>query len=259
MKENKACLSWKKYVLVLVCLALIALCIFAIVKANIENDADDIKIPGGDKNYQVTVPVLYEEWNGISVSFELYKELLNAKDTDSFDIAVSLYHTIPDDYLYNGRLFDEYIAELKEAESFLKKAEYLLDEGELLKYGEVLYTDGTPNGTKWKKTMYDKTIQYYGEDFLNIYIVNGEFLKEKLSCDVEDAKNKTDSLKTTIEDAKKALIVSNINEGLKVFKKINSSAVIKEEQICLTLTKEQLSNISIENKEKYTFYLASEY
>ncbi len=258
-KQNKRIsLAWKKCALLVACLSLIALCVFAVIKFSTNNHTSNNQNSATDTNGKHHAPVLYMDWNGISVSPKLYKELSNANDFDNLDISVSIWYSIPDDYVYNGKDFDEYFLELNEAKTFLSKAKYLVAEGDLLKYGELLYTDGTPNGTKWKKTRYEKILDYYGEEFLNTYIIDGEFLKDKLVHDIENAETKVESLKITIEDGKEALRVSSINKGLEVFKKVNQNAFVKEEQIYLTLTKNELSNLKIENKEKYKFYLASE-
>lgn len=259
-KQNKRILlSWKGWVLFAVCIALITLCVFVIVKIATSNNKNNSQ-NGATNNddLQISHPVLYIEWNGLKVSPELHEWLSNAQDSDSFDIAVSPLHSIPNDYVYNGKVFDEYFLELNKAKTFLSKLEYLVYEGDLLKYGELLYTEGTPDGTKWKKTRYEKIIDYYGEEILNTYIINKAFLKNKLISDIENARKEVEILEIAIEKGKEAFRIDSINEGLEAFQKINQNAFVEEEQIHLTVTKAELFNLKIDNKEKYRFYLASE-
>ena len=56
--------------------------------------------------------------------------------------------------------------------------------GPKLKYGEALYTTGTPDGEKWAQQLYESKMQQFG-DLVDKYIVDGEFLKEELQADME--------------------------------------------------------------------------
>lgn len=78
----------------------------------------------------------------------------------------------------------------------------LLKDGESLKYGEALYTTGTPDGEKWLKEFYELRIEFYGEEFLAKYIVDGEFLRDKVVSDIEkiNAKEEKSELNATAED-----------------------------------------------------------
>ena len=60
----------------------------------------------------------------------------------------------------------------------------LLKQGDSLKYGEALYTTGTPDGEKWTKDFYEQRVDFYSEEFLAKYIVNGEFLRDKVVSDM---------------------------------------------------------------------------
>ena len=59
----------------------------------------------------------------------------------------------------------------------------IVKDGDKLKYGEALYTTGTPDGEKWDKDFYYQRVSFYGEEFLAKYIVNGEFLIDKVLAD----------------------------------------------------------------------------
>ena len=66
----------------------------------------------------------------------------------------------------------------------------LLKDGDSLKYGEALYTTGTPDGEKWTKDFYEQRVEFYGEEFLAKYIVNGEFLRDKVVSDMAEITSK---------------------------------------------------------------------
>ena len=53
-------------------------------------------------------------------------------------------------------------------------------------YGEALYTTGTPEGERWSKELYEKTVAEFGEDFLACYIVNGELKRDLLEQEIEE-------------------------------------------------------------------------
>lgn len=78
----------------------------------------------------------------------------------------------------------------------------LLKDGDSLKYGEALYTAGTPDGEKWTKEFYEQRVDFYGEEFLAKYIVNGEFLRDKVVSDMAEitTKENNSGLKATAED-----------------------------------------------------------
>ena len=78
----------------------------------------------------------------------------------------------------------------------------LLKQGDSLKYGEALYTTGTPDGEKWTKDFYEQRVDFYGEEFLAKYIANGEFLRDKVVSDMEEltTKENNSGLKEISED-----------------------------------------------------------
>lgn len=78
----------------------------------------------------------------------------------------------------------------------------LLKQGDSLKYGEALYTTGTTDGEKWTKDFYEQRVDFYGEEFLAKYIVNGEFLRDKVVSDMAEitTKENNSGLKATAED-----------------------------------------------------------
>ncbi len=247
----------RKWIMVAACFVLIAVSTFVIVKFNINNLSVGTST-NTNSNFAPNTDGIESTWNDLMVSLNLYEALSNGNEQDIFDIVATVSFSIPNDYIYNGKKYSEYLKELKEAKDFLPKANYLVEEGDLLKYGELLYTDGTPNGTKWTKAKYDKIVAYYGEEMLNTYIVNGKFLKEKLLYDIENTENKIQSLENTLNEAKEAIRQSALEKGVSDFLKAGQNATVKDGKISLTITKKDFSNLTIDNKEKYSFSLAFE-
>ena len=74
-----------------------------------------------------------------------------------------------------------------------EKLAQLLKQGDSLKYGEALYTTGTPDGEKWTKEFYEQRVEFYGEDLLSKYIVDGEFLRKSVESDMKGLLDKTEN------------------------------------------------------------------
>ena len=100
--------------------------------------------------------------------------------SNSEKIAIRAELPVNKDFVYNGQTIEMYggYYYCLTLPSTAKLAG-LLAEGDLLKYGEKLYTIGTPDGVMWTKEKYEQKVAYYGEKVLSRYIVDGEFLREK--------------------------------------------------------------------------------
>ncbi len=125
---------------------------------------------------------------GKRVSFGLYAALRQYENTN-VQIAVTPKYNTDGNYVYNGKTIQQYHNEWDEESDLSEKYGQLLKEGDKLKYGEALYTTGAPDGEKWDKNWYDIRVNFYGEDFLAKYIVNGEFLRDKVLADQEEYLN----------------------------------------------------------------------
>ena len=116
---------------------------------------------------------------GKRVTFSLYSKLRDNADTDA-EIAITPNYGTDYNYVYNGKTIEQYRKEWEENSALAEKYAQLIKVGDKLKYGEALYTTGAPDGEKWDKDFYYRTLSFYGEDFLAKYIVDGEFLRDKL-------------------------------------------------------------------------------
>ena len=128
-----------------------------------------------------------KETNGNWMSYGLYNAFEGATGTDVF--AVLARPKADYGFLYEGKNLEEYYLAMGNEKDLPEKLRQLSKEGDALKYGEMLYTTGTPDGEKWAKELYEERIRFYGEDILNQYIVDGEFLKDKLEADIVKSEN----------------------------------------------------------------------
>lgn len=107
---------------------------------------------------------------------------------------------------------DNNISEMSDAE-FYEKLGQLLKQGDSLKYGEMLYTTGTPDGERWDEKFYWQRIEFYGEELLAEYIVNGEFMREKVEADMAAVLEKNRSPESEMTDEINEYLRSNSIAG----------------------------------------------
>ena len=252
-KKIKRSLKWYHIIPLAACFVFTFIGIFEFFIFNKQsNVGDDYNTNFGDV---VTDAVVYK-YNGFLVSYELYEEITNASDDDYIDIVVNPNGGMSKDFIYKGKTYEQYNQEYMQNKDFLKKQEELLSDGELLKYGEVLYTSGTPTGVKWSEKRYNKTIEYYGEELLKLYVTEGTFFKEKLENDILNTMNKMDDLKKAMEETRAAYVIYFAEQNISLFTNVGVEACIKDEKINLHLTKRQLAELLLENKEIYSLDLS---
>ena len=121
-------------------------------------------------------------YQGRECCFCLYEVL---KDHPVDKIAIRIEGGISEDFLYNGKSIEEYREADNQEWWLFQKLSTLIKEGEVLKYGDLVYTTGTPDGEMWTQSWYEERLVWYGEELLSRYIVGGEFLKEELEAEVE--------------------------------------------------------------------------
>lgn len=130
--------------------------------------------------------------NGKEITLAL-SEAFDAHGDDSVFAVAVYYFPWEDhwdlDFVYEGKTLGEYIADYYKKVGKSMALHYLSINGETLKYGEALYQNGMLDeyGTPWTKEQYEEAIAPIGEELLSEYIVDGEFLKDKLEHDSEIA------------------------------------------------------------------------
>ena len=194
-----------------------------------------------------------QTWNGKPVSSELYTVFSKNTDVDAV-IAISPQFKNNENYKYNGKTIAEYSEEVRSNNLLDEKLHQILKEGDELKYGEILCTTGTPDGIKWSQELYEQRVEFYGEEFLAKYILNGEFLKDKVEADIADFSTEPH---TALAEAIKAYKKAMIQEAIEQLKEQNIKYDYSEasENLIINVTAEEFKDLFLENISCY--YIAS--
>jgi len=197
------------------------------------------------------------QWQGLKVSEGLFAALLSAQEKDYLAIYVRADENKLNNFIYDGKKYQDYYLELDQLRTLLIKLESLKKDGETLKYGEKVYTEGVPSGDKWSKELYEQTISYYGAELLNLYIVDGEFLCSKVEDDMIETENKIQSLYPMLETIRNEFNLQDARMLCEQFQKSGYDVTVAGTTMYLFITKEDLVNLNISNVNQYVFHHAS--
>ena len=192
------------------------------------------------------------EWHQFdSVGYRLYDALESGDDNDIF--AILARPAVDYTFKYNGKTLAQYYSDMCNERNLPEILAQLQKEGDSLKYGDALYKTGTPTGEKWAQSWYEERIKYYGDAILGKYIVNGEFLSDKLKQDMATAMNcneATESYKTAY-----GAYLSDV--AASIHGELPAEVVTEENGIIMYLTREEFSVFSPDGISGWTFDLAS--
>jgi len=188
-------------------------------------------------------------WHGKNISYNLYEALIT-ENTDTIPVSVTLNGFGIDDYIYKGRTIHEYNIDLVSNDD-IAKLEQLLEQGDIIKYGEAVYTTGTPDGTGWTQSYYDQRVEFYGDELLSKYIVDGEFLKEQLQSDLKELKA---PYQAALDEAVDAFYQERIDEmiGILEAKGIRSERIEDTHDIVMYITAAEFETLSLENASYFS-------
>lgn len=145
------------------------------------------------------------EWNGKTIGTDLSHRLYYDTDPDSIyavkvqaGILYDFYRyyndengkdekdKFNDEFTYKGKNLAWYDAEYDKEQEMSNRLKTLHFIGDDLKYGEQLYAQGGTDGYiyRWTKESYDEMVSFIGKELIDKYIVDGEFLREKLEYDM---------------------------------------------------------------------------
>ena len=199
------------------------------------------------------------EWNDKPlVSYRLYDALESGSEDDIFAICakppIGGGSSFKVDYEYQGKTLTDYYLAMCEEEHLPELLSQLLIDGEYLKYGTVLYETGLPNGEKWARSYYEETIDYYGQTLLDKYIVDGQFLKDKLERDIEKAQKQTKAA----DNYYKAFTayLNHLASSIDSLLPLELEVVPQQGGIIIFLTKKGFTQLKVENMEGWAFDLA---
>lgn len=154
----------------------------------------------------------FSYWNELEITGKLERTLLNVRlnsENASRYLVLNPFRRegqplteeggFLSEYRYEGKTYAEYEEELRLLSERHTRLLRLRKEGEILKYGkEILSTDGVPSddikihegyrGIIWTPEYYEDTVSYYNyfdQNFLNDFIVDGAFLAEKVENEIK--------------------------------------------------------------------------
>ncbi len=197
------------------------------------------------------------EWEGKSIMLNLSNSFEKEDENTLFAITAQ-YLYIDGSFEFEGKTLAQYDEERGDEWLTIQKLGCLMKEGEELKLGEKLVTEGLPNGTKWAESWYKERTQWYGEEFLNKYIVDGEFLLDKAEADAKALE--TQPAAKLYEKALGQYRIHAQTENLKYFNDMGIPGELRESSYGLELviyaTRSQFESIELKNDEYWYFGLA---
>ncbi|EWM55068.1 hypothetical protein [Ruminococcus flavefaciens] len=193
----------------------------------------------------------FTKWHQFnSVGYRLYNALESGEEDDVF--AILARPAVDYTFIYNGKTLEEYDSDMYNEHILPDQLEQLLKEGDSLKYGEELYKTGTPTGEKWYQSLYEERIAFYGEAILEKYIVNGEFLREKVEQDISTALNSNEA--TVAYNTAYGAYLNQV--AASIHGELPTEVVTEANGIIMYLTREEFSVFSPDRIDEWSFDLA---
>lgn len=264
---------WQSYVAVAACFLLVVGGIFgapSIMKL-FNNDQPsilvDIALPtdidkiiwaaNGQSNEDPDDANAFVTWNGWPMNYSLYEVLNRANDTDFIAVVVRKNNSIDrDSFEYNGTTYGKLRAEQEDLHALREKFVDFPKMSEWLKYGELLYTTGTPDGEKWTKELYDETVAYYGEDFIEKYIVDGKLAFELLNEDLLACERRIGEISNELVELNEEYHKSYVDDVEDIFVSAGACIKVRNNTVFLFVQKDELAKLNVEGKNDYMLSLA---
>ncbi len=189
-------------------------------------------------------------WNGKNVTFRLLEALETGEEGSVY--AVSAGRVVDPDFVFQGKTIAEYDAEMWKERDLPELLAVLLKVGDSLKYGAALYETGTPDGEKWSREWYETTVDSFGSELLETYIVNGEFLREKAEKDMAAAREKTEARTAYLAavEAYYARLPELLPDTL------SPERIPGKNSVLLYLTEDEFAALTVDAPDQWTFDLA---
>lgn len=192
-------------------------------------------------------------WQNKILKNGLFQAVQNANSGDLLEIVA----LSPKDYdfIYQGISLYDYYTAMGTEQDLPDKLGQLLKEGDALKYGTALYETGTPDGEQWYQSLYEERIAFYGDDILSRYLIDGEFLKEKLEQDLQ-ASFSMHEAKDAYHEAFHAYLSSLADEiHFAQPCEVHMDEILNTETLLLHCTKDEFSAFTPENISEWIFML----
>lgn len=199
------------------------------------------------------------ELNGKRIYHSL-SEAFDKYGNDSVFAIAAYSYGYDDNFVYNGKTLAQHEAEERAAWDKYELRYQLLKFSDL-KYGEALYLTGTPDGERWAKEYYDEIVSMFGQELISEYIVDGEFLEDKLTEDVSESENEYMAVRGTYEQGRIACNKYIYETGAE---QISAQGIYCETKyssdypylLVIFVTKDEFETLSFVNMNKWGFALA---
>jgi len=206
----------------------------------------------------------FMQWKGFTVEIDLYDALEKNTDPEKyFAVTVTKQGQLGmKDFLYQGTTLGELDSRMEAWDIQWKNMMSLEKEGLWLRFGEALYTTGIPTdvplvgGDKWSESLYWETVARYGEEMLAKYIVDGEFLSERLVQDREVLEQEMEKLRAFRSEAYGAFKQQNAFRLLDNMQKQKLAVWYEGGNLYLFVTEKQIAKLKLD-KDEYTLSLTS--
>ena len=201
---------------------------------------------------------VYYRWNGLLVSEQLLKALNEAEHSDYLTIQIRAEYD--DSFVYKGIT----LSEMKEIYSGECSYQARLNSlcrgggGDSAAAAVKAYEECVKNGeevTPAVKEYYEHIVERYGE-MLDKYISDGVFLRDVALDDLEEQESKVLEVNYQYNEHLRAydrFLSESLYEELK-----ENYTVSMQVYVHVSLTKAELADLKLENKEQYIFELSNE-
>lgn len=197
----------------------------------------------------------FNVWNGKHVQVSIPDALHNLPENSKLAIRVEI-RRYDDTFVYNGKTLEEYSDQSQAASLLTEKLSQLLKEGESLKYGEALYQTGTPDGEKWAKEFYESRVEFYGEELLSKYIVDGEFREINATRDLEKALINAQAVQSEKIKAVHAYLDHQVKQ-MENFLCLGKQGIDMENKT-IFVSESEFAALTFDGIENYVFYPAAQ-
>ncbi len=196
-------------------------------------------------------------WNGWSMDSSLYETLNRANPTDFIAIVVRKTNAADRDaFAYRGTTFAQLQAQRNDLYRLSDNLLTFRKEGEWLKYGEQLYTTGTPDGEKWSKAFYDERVACYGADFIARYIIDGAVQTTRLQEDYLTCQQQISENAKNMAELLQAYHESTSGEVESHFARAGFHTAVRGGTVFLFAQKDALASLNMAHKQDYLLSLA---
>lgn len=197
-------------------------------------------------------------WNGWVIDWELQDAMRDAGEHTVLAVRVETNERVAlNAFSHDGSTYSKLQSELRLCWNKMFALNELYQMRDLLKYGEALYTTGTPDGVKWTEDQYRYTLTYVGADAVEKYFVDGQFQHQLWQRDVQALEKKIADLAGRVEVLVAAYEEQYLKKDLAKFIRAGVCAETKNGSIYLFATKGELEQLRVLGRSKYLLTFAS--